>query len=151
MPLIDAGFQDDEGGPSPDKLERYGPTLFVDVGFDPGYRPEAGGMPDLQRSNVPALVDTGASESCIDDALARELDLVEVDRQEISGVSGVFTASRYLAHIYSPQLALPQWGLFSGVDLIGGGQAHQLLIGRSFMRNLIMIYDGVRGQVTLAR
>jgi hypothetical protein len=43
-----------------------------------------------------------------------------------------------------------QWGAFAGVELRAGGQPHGVLLGRSFLNQCIMIYDGIREQVTVA-
>ena len=40
---------------------------------------------------------------------------------------------------------------FETASMAGGGQIHRALIGRTFLNSFIMIYDGLRGQVTLAR
>lgn len=55
-----------------------------------------------------------------------------------------------MARISVPILEIQQYGRFAGVDLNDGGQAHHVLIGRNFLSGVIMIYDGIRAQVTLA-
>jgi hypothetical protein len=42
------------------------------------------------------------------------------------------------------------WGEFAGVHLTAGGQRHQALIGRTFLRRFHMTYDGLTGEVTIA-
>jgi predicted aspartyl protease len=131
-------------------LVAYGPTLLVHIGFDPTFRP----VQPAQRPNVPkqdffALVDTGATECCIDSALADQLGLPVVDRQSISGVSGTRPVNLHLAHIYVPSLNFTMWGRFAGVELQAGGQPHLALIGRTFLAHFTMIYDGTTGDVTL--
>lgn len=159
MPLVDCGFPQAGDNPSPQQLLcAHGPTLYIDVGYDSNFdyanlavakaTPET---PKSTASQVPALVDTGATESCIDNVLAVSLGLPEIDRLTISGVSGHDEVPVYLAHIVVPSLRLTQYGSFAGVKLTDGGQLHQVLIGRTFLQNMIMIYDGLRGQVTLAR
>ncbi len=49
---------------------RFGPTLIVNIGFDPSYKIAAKTVPNLPANQLHALVDTGATESCIDSALA---------------------------------------------------------------------------------
>jgi len=56
----------------------------------------------------------------------------------------------YVAQVVAPMFGFCQHGKFSGVSLIAGGQSHKLLLGRTFLRHFLMIYDGRRGQVTLA-
>jgi len=146
MPLIDAGFTDKDGKADAPRLEVFGPTVKVtvihssteDTGADP------------KSKTVFALVDTGASETCIDEDLANELELPIVDVREIGSAHGSNPHNVYMAHVSIPQLDIIQYGKFTGVNLKDGGQQHECLLGRTFLRNTIMIYDGYRAQVTLA-
>ena len=56
----------------------------------------------------------------------------------------------YAAQIYIPALSFTLYGSFAGVDLIGGGQQHLVLIGRTFLRRFQMMYNGVTGEVTIS-
>ncbi len=145
------GFDSAPGGASgKDLLTAYGPTLLVDIGFDPTYRP---GVPPLAPipgvRGIHALVDTGAAESCIDNRLAAQLKLPIVDRRPISGVHGQHMANVYVAQVHIPSLGFTIYGAFAGVDLSAGGQAHSALIGRTFLRNFTMVYEGRTGTVTI--
>ena len=144
MPLVDAGFYDQHGRPDSTRLVSYGPTLQVQVGAYPQTNP----APDPQVAH--ALVDTGAAQSCIDAQLAQRLQLPVVDVVAISGAAGTSQHDVYLANVTIPALAMSQYGAFAGVDLEGGGQEHRVLLGRTFLQGTIMIYDGLRAQVTLA-
>ena len=145
MPILDAGFRRQDGHPDGQLLITYGPTVQVTVGH---YAPEA----DSARPSkaVYALVDTGAFESCIDAALAVELGLPVIDTTRIAGAGGESVHDVFLAHIQIPQLEIVQYGRFTGVNLQAGSQAHSVLLGRTFLVNTIMIYDGLRAQVTIA-
>ena len=151
MPLVEAGFQDQDGKPDKASLYQYGPTLAVTVSH---YRSDAGSAPIGLAQKDPvsthALVDTGAQESCIDIGLAQELELPVIDTVELSGSDGTKTHPVYLAAVDIPSLEFYQYGRFAGVALADGGQQHRALLGRSFLRSVIMIYDGIRGHVTLA-
>jgi predicted aspartyl protease len=100
---------------------------------------------------VLALVDTGALESCIDDALAKKIGLPVIDKQQCAGAGGLSTLDVYMAYIDIPTLGWGQYGRFMGVHLAAGGQNHNVLLGRTLLQGMVMIYDGVRGTVTLAR
>ena len=64
-----------------DLLVILGPTLLVDIGFDPAYTPaESGPTPVAGLTSIQALVDTGATTSCIDNLLGVQLGLPIVDR-----------------------------------------------------------------------
>ena len=120
------------------------------MGFDSNFQAGTGIRPVLQSGPLPALVDTGAAESCIDSALAVALQLPIVDRQHISGVGGVVEVDVHLAQIYIPELQHIIHGVFSAVHLTAGGQTHYALIGRTFLRNYTMTYHGRTGAVTLS-
>ena len=127
-------------------LALCGPTIEVDIGFDPSFRPgSTAPIPGI--TGVQALVDTGATECCIDNLLAASLNLPIVDRRPIAGISGQTTANMYLAQIRIPSLDFTMYGQFAGVDLQAGGQSHSALMGRTFLRYTIMTYNGPSGPV----
>lgn len=149
MPTTRIGFNDTDSLSSQDLLARFGPTLFVLIGFDQTYNPRVSPRPSLPQLELPALVDTGASESCIDSALAQRLDLPAVDTGYISGVQGASETTFYLAQIYVPRLNWTIYGRFAGVHLTTGGQPHNALMGRDFLRNFVLTYEGRTGDVTI--
>lgn len=131
-------------------LALFGPSLPVEIGFDPNFRPNTGTRPRLPVHQFPALVDTGAAESCIDSKLAATLKLPIVDRQQVAGVHGSGEVDKHLAQIYVPALDVTVYGRFAGVHLTAGGQPHVALIGRTFLRNFTLVYEGRTGTVTLS-
>jgi hypothetical protein len=146
------GFNSTPDGHGADFLIFMGPTLMVEVGFDPAWRPEQlPTPPSLGGNPIRALVDTGATQSCIDQLLAASLGLPVVDRQPIAGSNGRHVANVYMAQMHVPSLGFTQYGLFAGVDLQAGGQPHQALIGRSFLRAFELHYEGHSGTVRLVR
>ena len=150
MPLADAGFRDANGRPDGAKLLEYGPTLSVSVShYTSEDAPTSLAAEDEPVSTI-ALVDTGATQSCIDIQLAQDLRLPVIDTVQLSGSDGAKTHPVYLAAVNIPSLEFQQYGRFAGVALAEGGQPHRALLGRTFLQSVIMIYDGVRAQVTLA-
>ena len=149
MPTTRFGFDDTDSQSGQDLLVTFGPTLFVQIGFDPAFQPGLSSRPKLPQLELPALVDTGATESCIDSALARELQLPEVDTGLISGVQGRSEAVFYVAQILVPNLNWTIYGRFSGVHLTAGGQPHSALLGRTFLRNFALTYEGRTGEVII--
>jgi Aspartyl protease len=134
-----------------DGLVGFGPTLFVNIGFDSTYDSAAPTEPPaLPPGPLWALLDTGAVESCIDSDLAMRLNLPVVDRRRVSGVHGAKEVNVHLAHIHIPSLNFTIYGAFCAVDLAAGGQHHRALIGRTFLRSFTMIYEGRTGNVTLS-
>jgi len=151
MPSTSCGFDSIPGGASGQiLLVSYGPTLKVDIGFDPAFNNTSVGIPAAAIKNVDALVDTGATESCIDSLLAAQLNLPIVDRRAICGVHGSNEVNVHLAQIHIPSLGRTIVGAFAAVDLVAGGQVHKALIGRTFLQNLTMVYEGLTGKVTLS-
>jgi hypothetical protein len=148
MRSTQAGFRVGRGGENPaDLLVRLGPTLLVDIGLKS--RSTAGTPPDLPAKKVKALIDTGAGGDCIDDALARRLKLPIHDEGEISGVGGRHHAFIYTARIYVPKLDKLLFQPFTGVKLNEGEQWHRVILGRSFLRQYRLSYDGASGQVEI--
>ncbi len=150
MPDVECGFRDHEGIPARDLLVTYGPTLQVDIGFDPDYdssQPQR--LPLSALRQVRALIDTGATISCIDRTLAAKLALPVVDRQNFGGIGGLYLTEMHSAQSHVPTLNFTVHGLFAGVDLLGGGQQHVALIGRTFLQSMRMIYEGPTGRVIL--
>lgn len=151
MAQTKCGFNDVPGGaPGKTLLASYGPTLMVAIGFDPNYEPGNQSVPTPGITGVEGLVDTGATESCIDGLLATQLGLPIVDRRPISGVHGSRQVNMHLAQIHIPSLAFTIYGAFAGVDLAAGGQPHKALIGRTFLQNFTMVYEGRTGTVTIS-
>jgi hypothetical protein len=151
MPETLCGFNDGEGVLGCDWLVRMGPTLLVDIGFEQTYDPtKPGPAPNLQMKGLRALVDTGASESCIDAGLAMQLNLPIIDRRIVAGVGGQHDVNVHLGHIHIPSLFFMLYGAFAAVNLIAGGQPHYALIGRTFLRHFTMLYEGHTGLVKLS-
>ena len=146
MLQVECGFPDNL-----DHLVRFGPTLNVLVGFDPRYRLDSTDPPELPITEHHALIDTGAQESCIDCDVAAALDLPVVDESLVSGVHGPASVNVHLAQIQIPTLKYTIYGQFCGVHLHAGGQPHSALLGRTFLRELTMVYHGKSGSVRIQR
>ena len=150
MPTTNAGFSDGQGITGRTALAAYGPTLNVQVGFDPQFEPDTGDQPLLPQSLWPALVDTGAALSCVDSQLATHLGLPIVDREPVSGAHGAQDVNVHVAQIFVPELNATILGRFHAVHLTAGGQPHSALIGRSFLMDFTMVYEGTTGTVTIS-
>ena len=139
-------------------LVRIGPTTLVEIGFisDLFHEDQAVVQQALVTAHqqppatlVAALIDTGASDSCIDENLAQQLQLPLIDRQDGSGIGGQDEFNVYLGHIRIAALQFIQYGRFMGVRLAAGNQPHQAIIGRSVLKDMILVYDGRDGSVRL--
>lgn len=150
MVTTKCGFDTGPGGTGAALLTQFGPTIWVDIGFDENYTTEKGLTRELDVRNIHALVDTGASINCIDNGLAIQLKLPIFDRQKIGGVGGLHEVNMYLAQVHVPALNSIIYGGFAGVDLVASGQMHSALIGRTFLAHFTMVYEGRTGTVTLS-
>lgn len=146
--MVACGFKDAAGVTGQQQLIQTGPTLLVNIGFDPAFV-VGQGAPNLKEVGVPALVDTGAIMSFIDDELAMALALPIVDRQKVSGSNGTHEVNMYLAQIHVPTLPFTIFGQFGGVALAAGGQSHRALIGRTFLAHFNLTYNGKTGLVEI--
>ena len=144
MPSASCGFS------NPHELTLNGPTVVVEIGIDTDFQPGRGLRPALPANPLHALVDTGASESCIDNTLAMRLDLPVVAHRRVSGVGGALDVNEYMAQIYIPELNFTILGPFAGVHIAGGGQPYYALIGRTFLRHFSMAYEGRTGSVIIS-
>jgi len=138
------------GAPAHELLSVWGPQIYVDIGFDPHYTFTIGGSPPVAgKTHLPALVDTGAGESCIDSLLAAQLNLPIVDKRMQAGAHGAKMVDIHMAQVHIPALNYVIYGEFAAVDLRIGGQSIDALLGRTFLRNFRMVYDGTTGDVDL--
>ena len=131
----------------------HGPTLLVEIGFDPNYRIGSNVRPNISDDLLPALVDTGATESCIDADFAQALGLLSFEREddsEVVGIGGPTPVDHYLAQICVPELDRTIYGLLAGVQLRAGNQPYYALIGRTFLQSFTLHYQGRTGAVTLS-
>lgn len=153
MPSTQCGFISVPGGASgADMLCAYGPTIFVNIGFDSAYKVgKPGPLPVAGITGIRALVDSGATESCIDSVLAAQLNLPIIDKRTVGGIGGAQQVNVHLAQVHIPSLSFTIYGSFAGVHLTAGGQPHQALLGRSFLRGHTMLYEGETGTVTISR
>lgn len=90
------------------------------------------------------LIDTGATDVCISVRMAVELGL-ERTGQENVGVAG---GGMVVSEIYAGILEVPQLQFSEIVPLYTlrmRHASHEVLLGRSFLRNFIVTFDGPEG------
>jgi hypothetical protein len=141
MPFVECAPS--QGDDRDQALINLGPGLAVLVGAPSAADPKVAENPQQHL----ALIDTGATQSCIDESLAVALNLPLIDKVMMGGVAGAKEHNVYLAVVTVPNVRY-QYGSFAGVDLAGGGQIHRVLLGRTFLAHSVLIYDGFRAQVT---
>jgi predicted aspartyl protease len=97
-----------------------------------------------------ALIDTGASSTCIDDSAAQRLKLPVIDRGRMSSA----THDAIEVNIYPALISITGIPIKINVlRAIGANLANQELIallGRDLLQNFTVFYNGVVGEVTLS-
>ena len=147
-------MQSTEAAPfrDPGKLRSFGPTVLVDVGFDSMFVPSSTDIPRSRDEDILALIDTGATRTAIDIQFARKIKLPSPKHEEtIADASGTRTVPLFRAQIYVPSLEHTENGYFLGANLAQDDPPIQVLLGRDFLSNCAMFYNGLTGQVTLLR
>ena len=143
VPLVRAGYPGAEKGHEPFALTRYGANVEVSVS---PLVPD-GKLPLEAVTRV--LIDTGAEESCIDVELARRLRMPVVDTVAIVWGGGTCEHDVYAGNVVVHDLQLGVQGRFVGTDFIPGDIPQEVILGRTLLEGTIMIYDGLKGEVTL--
>lgn len=97
-----------------------------------------------------ALIDTGASATCIDDAVAQQLGLPVIDVTQIASATHAATQQNvYPALIEAAGFPIK----FNAPRAIGAPLASQgiiALIGRDLLRFGTLFYNGLTGEITFA-
>lgn len=158
MPIVECGYAGVAAQIAPlspsDVLIRVGPLIAVIISAHPT-APPAPPLPSsaqpAQPTYVPALIDTGAYASAIDDALAQQLQLPIVNQRVVVGVGGQVTLNEYLGQILIPVLSASQYGTFTGAHLATAGVGYRAILGRTLLRDCLLVYDGESGSVKLSR
>jgi len=130
----------------PQILLKDGPVLPVRVSISQASAQIRGEKPEVQTG---ALIDTGATTSCISVSLAAELSLISVSRGKFCGAHG----DAELRNIYVVDFSFEGSGFWirncpvAEVDLQGA--KFGMLVGRDLLRNAHLTYDGPTGEFTL--
>lgn len=111
----------------------------------------AGGVPPaVATATGVALIDTGASTTCVDDAVAQSLGLPIVGKAKVSSASHDSTDK----DLYPIYLEFLGHGLTFDLLQVPGAPLAALgilaLIGRDILERCVLIYNGQWGMFTLA-
>jgi predicted aspartyl protease len=98
---------------------------------------------------VEALIDTGASRTVINPALATSLGLQQVDTIKVAHVGGVAEAPVYAAAIEFPNTELESVPALEVIASTLPSQPVSCLIGRDILQRWILTYDGRTGVITI--
>ena len=157
MPILNFSAQKRVKGrnpePAPELLAHQGPIVRVTLSLSDAMQ---GAFRELGRE-VPgpvhgfALIDTGATATCMDEAAARKAGL------PITGTGSIASAS-HAAHavpLFSGKLTLDELNVAAhirrgmGVNLSGFPNL-VALIGRDLLQTAVLVYNGPDGHVSLA-
>lgn len=137
--------------PPPLALERRGPRIQVTVGLSEHIANQL-----LQQGkSLPnpvsglALIDSGASRTCIDETSALSLKLPVINVVNVASASHAFTKR----NVYPARLEAIGFSMIFNVQAIGAPLASQgliALIGRDILKFCTLFYNGVTGQLTLS-
>jgi hypothetical protein len=148
MPVLRVGFEDPTKPQlsSAQCLRAAGPGLPIEISQATSAQQATPQPPVLQ--SALALIDTGATHSCVDQQLAQSLHLPIIDRQQVAGVGGQQTHNVYLAQLsMPPPLSAGYRGRLIGVQL---GGPYRIIVGRDFLARALLVYDGLNGTVTIS-
>ena len=136
--------------PSAAELQRRGPILPVTVTIEQNMGKGLMNKGSFAPKNKDgfALIDTGASNTCIDEQAAQELGL------PVIGVGAMVSASheKSSCNIYPVLISTPV-ARFNAPRAMGAALASQgllALIGRDILRSCNLFYDGTSGQFFLS-
>lgn len=132
-------------------LVRFGPSLKVDVGFDPNFVAGFGGPPAPGLKGLDALIDTGAQESYIDRALVTQLDLPLINRDAVGSALGSAVVDIHMAQVRVIALDTLILGRFAAVNLRENAIEFDMLLGRTFLENYVLTYEGPTGRATIRK
>lgn len=127
-------------------LARDGCLLNIIVAPDDKIIARAGKA--IRPNNSTALVDTGASKVCIDYRIAQELGLRETGQRTLTTVGGNVEARVYIGVLEVPELDFRDLMEFVAPRVPFNVRA---LLGRSFLREFIVNFDGPSGEVHFSR
>jgi predicted aspartyl protease len=89
------------------------------------------------------VIDTGASVICVDSRVVRRLGLVASNRKPVQMADGrTATSSIYAVRMIIPALGFDDLVQVYAIEMDVPSQ--RVLLGRSFLRNYIVNYDGPR-------
>jgi predicted aspartyl protease len=132
-------------------LQQRGPVIQVTVGLE---QTMAHALIQQGKAIPPAraglaLIDTGASVSCIDEQAAQDMKLPVVDVGKMTSASH----DSHPCNLYPIQIVLPAGIAFGAPRAMGASLAAQgliAIIGRDILQVCTLFYNGNAGQITLS-
>ena len=138
--------------PPPAVLMVEGPFIGVTISIADSFSQQLiqQGKPIPPPETGRAILDTGASGTCIDDSIAQKMGLPVIDRGNMGSTSHQSTP----CNIYPILLVVQGTQIRINVARAMGANLSSFgiiaLIGRDFLQHCTLFYNGIRGQVTLS-
>lgn len=133
-------------------MMQSGPTAQVIIGIAQTFADQflQQGVPLPTPISGNALIDTGASTTCIDAGAAQAMGLPVIDVVQMTSASHAATDS----NVYPIQMQVVGSPIRAEItNAIGANLAPQgllALIGRDFLQHCTLFYNGVTGEVTIS-
>jgi len=157
MPLFEIqypGQADKQAGLPTSILQRIGPLLNVTVGVTPEHEQKLRSLGIPVPEPVPgvALIDTGASITVIDESIAQQLKLRPTAIARLNHPGGVTNRPCYPVQMLFPATALPPREFATAVSakVKTPKYPHIVLLGRDFLRQIRLVYNGPKGRIEMA-
>lgn len=133
-------------------LQIIGPRIPVAVSVPPAlatWLQEQGRVVPTSISGT-ALIDTGATVTCVDRDVITTLGVSPVGAVRVFTPSGDEEQAQYPAHLDFPGTSLPGLDLASALGSTLKAQGIIALIGRDALAHMVLVYHGPLGICTLA-
>ncbi len=133
----------------PVALQMRGPVVQVTVTIEQNAGKALLSQGKTARTKIGwALIDTGASNTCVDDRAAQELGLPVIDVATMQSASH----EKHQCNVYPVQIITPVFTLNSPRTLGASLESQGLLvlIGRDVLQKCTLFYNGAVGQFTLS-
>lgn len=133
---------------SRETLARFGARIQITLSMPPTQAAviaKAGGKVPEPVTGI-ALIDTGANNTCIDDAVARQLGLRQIGTTAVNTPAGSATAPQYMVEYTIAGGS----GLWSATGVLLRPQGLLALIGTDALLTCELVYNGHAGTFTLS-
>ena len=155
MPIFDHRFVDEQNNPQPQALSVAGAILPVHVSvplaLEDFLRAKNQEIPSPTKGI--ALIDTGASKSCVDHSVLVNLGIKSIGVVKIGTAKGATLCQLFPSRLIFPTLRLRvNFSSMAGVHLRGQvihDEPLIALVGRDILSRCLFIYSGYQGYYTL--
>ena len=132
-------------------LQLDGPRIAIEIGVPAVLAEflEKNGLPVPAARKGFALIDTGASITAVDEEVVASLGIQPIGQMKLSTPSQSRPAWLYAVRLTCSQIAAPVPDVLDIVGCTLQPQGFIALLGRNFLRKVVLVYDGPAGSFTL--